>query len=356
LGVAFGSAQTGLGEASLLALAGKTDANHNSNSSSSSSSFSKGRCLTSFSSGTGMAGVFGFFWKWWWNEFLGFSLSATLFLALGLAIGYWTTFRYATTQRGSFDDPDSHHHHHHDDYDEQCMTPLESPSSTYTDMIPPRETLSLEMATTTTTSPPVELTSGVLEIAAMTGGQRFRLVSSLWPYMVPLFVVYAAEYALQAGTWSAMGFPLNDVEARDRFYEFSNWMYQTGVFFSRSSGALFTAPIWLLWLMPGLQTLNLLFFCYVAGHAETSTILYQPAMLYAGAFYTGLLGGAVYISGYKRICADLPLAHREFALSATSVAEGLGIVVADALGLVIQGCLYQINGLEGAMLSCPFGS
>jgi battenin len=194
-----------------------------------------------------------------------------------------------------------------------------------------------------------------LEIADMTGDQRFRLVLSLWPYMVPLFVVYAAEYALQAGTWSAMGFPLDEVEARDRFYEFSNWMYQAGVFVSRSSGTLFTAPIWLLWLMPGLQTCNLVLFCYVAGHADTS-VLYSPAILYAGAFYTGLMGGAVYIHGYQRICADLPLAHREFALSATSVAEGLGIVVADALGLVIQACLYQTNGLEGAMLACPIGS
>ena len=67
----------------------------------------------------------------------------------------------------------------------------------------------------------------------------------------------------------------------------------------------------------------------------------------------GLLGGAVYISGYKRICQDLPLAHREFALSATSVAESLGIVAADFLGLFIQACLYQVNGLEGSVVACP---
>jgi hypothetical protein len=33
----------------------------------------------------------------------------------------------------------------------------------------------------------------------MTMFERFRLVLSLWPYMVPLFVVYTAEYSLQSG-------------------------------------------------------------------------------------------------------------------------------------------------------------
>jgi hypothetical protein len=33
----------------------------------------------------------------------------------------------------------------------------------------------------------------VLAISEMTGRQRFQLVLTLWPYMIPLFVVYAAE-------------------------------------------------------------------------------------------------------------------------------------------------------------------
>jgi len=41
--------------------------------------------------------------------------------------------------------------------------------------------------------------------------------------MIPLFVVYAAEYALQSGTWTAIGFPVHDEQARNRFYAYSNW-------------------------------------------------------------------------------------------------------------------------------------
>lgn len=103
--------------------------------------------------------------------------------------------------------------------------------------------------------------------------------------------------------------------------------------------------------MPVLQALNLGIFWYIASHP--TSVLYDPLILYTGACYTGLLGGAVYIHGYKRICQDLPLPHREFALSATSVAESIGIVVADLVGLFIQACLYQINGLEGALVTCP---
>jgi battenin len=126
-------------------------------------------------------------------------------------------------------------------------------------------------------------------------------------------------------------------------------MYQAGVFVSRSSGTLFTAPMWLLWLMPGLQILNVLFFWWVA----SAHVLYNYSLL-VPCFYVGLLGGSVYIQGYIRICKDLPMPHREFALSATSVAEGLGTLCADFVGLFLQACIYQINHIEGAVVSCPF--
>jgi CLN3 protein len=64
----------------------------------------------------------------------------------------------------------------------------------------------------------------VLRINDMHAWQRFRTVRGLWPYMIPLFVVYATEYALQAGVWTAVGFPVDDEEARSAFCEYSNWM------------------------------------------------------------------------------------------------------------------------------------
>ena len=356
MGVALASAQCGLGEASLLALAGKRDSqlhleeypesgtntnnsnnsnNNNNNMDHSREPPPKGQCLTCFSSGTGIAGVFGFFWKWFWNEWLGFSLSVTLWLAMSLAISYISVYRRALW--------------HHDSRSE--MIPVVA--STEEEVVP-QEAQSLQISLEQEQEQEYEYEiPAVTPIDEMNGWQRLYMVLSLWPYMLPLFVVYAAEYALQAGTWTAIGFPLQDQEARDSFYEFSNWMYQAGVFVSRSSGTIYTAPMWVLWLMPALQSINVIFFSTVASYPDAISWIYSPTVLYPLCFYVGLLGGAVYISGYKRICADLPVPHREFSLSATSVAEGAGVLVADILGLFIQSCLYQVNELQGAVVACP---
>lgn len=42
--------------------------------------------------------------------------------------------------------------------------------------------------------------------------------------------MYFAEYAMQSGVWPAIGFPMDSDAARKRFYSYSNWCYQAGVF------------------------------------------------------------------------------------------------------------------------------
>ena len=187
-------------------------------------------------------------------------------------------------------------------------------------------------------------------IPSLTARQRLKLSLTFWPYTIPLFTVYAAEYALQAGTWTAIGFPVDSVAARDQFYEYSNWVYQVGVFISRSSGTVYQATMRVLWLMPVLQCFNLALFSYIA----SSHVWYDYSLLIL-CFFVGLLGGGVYVNGYLRINTDLPKSIREFALSTVSVADTFGIIFADFVGLFIQSCLYQKNGIHGAVVQCPLG-
>jgi hypothetical protein len=207
----------------------------------------------------------------------------------------------------------------------------------------------------------------------MTLSERFTFCCHLWPYCIPLFTVYAAEYACQAGAWTAIGFPTvaTSEAARNDFYVAAGWWYQTGVFLSRSSGRCWTTvSLTVLWILPALQVWNLILFCYTAAaagfdnddhddhdddndNALLASWLYQQPVLLSGAFVTGLLGGAVYVHGYKRIIADYDQHQVELALSATSVAEGLGVLCADVASLFIQSCLYQIHGLSGAIVTCP---
>lgn len=113
-----------------------------------------------------------------------------------------------------------------------------------------------------------------------------------------------------------------------------------------------------LWLLPALQVLNLIFFYAVATQrsALLVTWFYNPLSLYSMALITGLMGGAVYVHGYQRILKDVPTEYVEFSVGAVSMAEGLGILVADVSSLFLQACLYQINDITGALVHCPLGS
>lgn len=42
----------------------------------------------------------------------------------------------------------------------------------------------------------------------------------------------------------------------------------------------------------------------------------------------------------------------EFSLGAASLADSLGVAAADAVGILIQGCLFRVNRLPGADFKC----
>ncbi|EEY56866.1 uncharacterized protein PITG_10393 [Phytophthora infestans T30-4] len=169
---------------------------------------------------------------------------------------------------------------------------------------------------------------------------------TLGPYIVPLTTVYLAEYTMQTGVWSAIGFPVDSKEARASFYSSAGLAYQAGVFISRSSGVLFQATRPILYLMPALQVLLLVFFTFVA-----ATHFWYNWGLLSLCFVAGLLGGAVYVNAFTLLSRETPSSHVELALSAASVGDTVGVMLADCAGLFLQGCLYSINHLPGATIS-----
>jgi battenin len=206
LGCVFVSVQCGMGEASLLALAGKYDVGREKNP-----------CLTAFSSGTGLAGVFGFTWNFVWMNWLGLPLNSTLYLGNVLAILYYGLYYKCVRE-----------------FRPGVVVPLNLVSGVLggefgaesSEPIAPHNNTDIDCRDTPVTiefedeaDEPSIATSDM-----MTSLERFIAVLRLWPYMIPLFVVYAAEYSLQAGTWTAIGFPVDNETARDQFYEYSNWM------------------------------------------------------------------------------------------------------------------------------------
>lgn len=200
---------------------------------------------------------------------------------------------------------------------------------------------------------PTKETRSTEEIGKMTSIERFRRVLSLWPYIIPLVLVYFAEYAIQAGAWTAYSFDpsqVDNLESRNDAYLWLNLMYQIGVFISRSSTILFVANRCGLWIMPFLQIGMLLFFSFNATEQ-----FWNGLSLLFPALFVGLLGGGVYVNAFTLITKEVDDAYEEFSLSAASVADTFGSLLGDVFALFLQSCLFYSLGLEDdSGVTCPF--
>ena len=157
-------------------------------------------------------------------------------------------------------------------------------------------------------------------------------------YVLPLFFVYFAEYALQSGVWASMNLHDDGLEAhRVEFYHASNLVYQVGVFASRSSGSLVDFTTEQLYIFPVGQILLFVFFYLNAVHKT-----WWNYGLLAPAFVVGLLGGAVYVNAFKNLSAkerNWSVATTSFALSSVGVGDSVGIVCSNVVGVAIQRAL-----------------
>jgi len=200
---------------------------------------------------------------------------------------------------------------------------------------------------------PTKISRANESTGTMTTKERFNHVLILWPYMIPLFLVYFAEYVIQAGVWTSYSFDPSQVsipENRDEAYLWLNFLYQWGVFISRSSTILFVLNRTSLWIMPFIQIGMLLLFSFNATNQ-----FWNGLSLLVPAFITGLLGGGVYVNAFTLISKEVEQAYVEFSLSAASVADTFGIICGDILSMFLQGCLYQQLGFANqADVSCPF--
>jgi battenin len=315
VGVAIGSVQSGFGEASFLAM----------------TTFYAGRSsVTAWSSGTGLAGPFGYLWVIVFVQVFKVDFSVTLLSALVMPVAFWLNYAFLlgspvitrekaksipSVSSGSLSDHSGSGSERHGSHSGELYEASDSPTpkteeSKYKD---PSEA-----------------------ILSMTFRERVSRTLDLWPFTVPLFSVYLAEYAMQSGPWAAIGFPIDSKSARDRFYEYSNFAYQGGVLVSRSSGLIYKADMAAIWTMPVLQSIMLGFFIAVA----YMQFWYNNWLLIM-CFGVGLLGGSVYVGGFSLMRETVAPELKEFSLSAASFADGLGIVIASFIGGAIQKALYN---------------
>ncbi|KAH8708636.1 batten's disease protein Cln3 [Phaeosphaeriaceae sp. PMI808] len=162
-----------------------------------------------------------------------------------------------------------------------------------------------------------------------------------FPYMLPLLLVYVAEYTINQGVAPTLLFPLDAspfMEYRS-FYSTYNAIYQVGVFISRSSTPFIR--IHHLYLPSFLQVANLLL---LTMHAMFDFIpsYYVICLI---VFWEGLLGGLVYVSTFAEITDNVLKEDREFSLGATSVSDSGGICIAGFLSMAVEVglCRWQVQ-------------
>ncbi|KAF1917054.1 batten's disease protein Cln3 [Ampelomyces quisqualis] len=161
-----------------------------------------------------------------------------------------------------------------------------------------------------------------------------------FPYMLPLLLVYVAEYVVNLGVAPTLLFPLKSSPFNEyrSFYSTYSAIYQVGVFISRSSTPFIR--IHHLYIPSFLQVANLILltlhamFDFIPSYYIVCIII----------FWEGLLGGLVYVSTFAEITDNVAKEDREFSLGATSVSDSGGICIAGFLGMVVEVglCRWQV--------------
>jgi battenin len=161
------------------------------------------------------------------------------------------------------------------------------------------------------------------------------------PYMLPLFLVYVAEYTINQGVAPTLLFPLPETPFKHfrAFYPTYGAIYQLGVFISRSS--LPFVRVRTLYTPAVLQVLNLIGLTAHAMYPFIPTVWF----VFAIVFWEGLLGGLVYVSTFAAIREEVNEEDREFSLGATTVSDSAGICLAGFVGIAMEKalCAWQVG-------------
>ncbi|KAG5643329.1 hypothetical protein DXG03_001179 [Asterophora parasitica] len=341
LGISFASFSSGLGELTFLQL-----------STTYSPQTVAGRSVGYFASGTGAAGLIGAF-IWWEVRNLGVRVGVGLSSIMPFTIPL--TYFFLLPDKAAFVD---------------TLSP-----STIEDLASPTAESTLSYAPIPTGEDEVGEEEGSLSSSkrwvALSASDKWRLVKPLLlKYMLPLFCVYLFEYTINQGIAPTLLYPIPSPEdhpvlsrlihsIRD-YYPLWQLVYQTTVFFSRSSISLGLPPLpsQLLSLPAILQCLILLILGFEAAvglfpeEANGASIVTVFLLI----SIEGICGGLAYVNVFYRINQEHPgpqstqdfertKQEKEFKIGSIGFADSSGILFAALLAVPteIELCRTQVR-------------
>lgn len=174
--------------------------------------------------------------------------------------------------------------------------------------------------------------------------RKFALVRPLfYPFMLPLFLVYFAEYSINQGLSPTLLFDLEQMpfsRYRDVYPTYAT-IYQFGVFLSRSSSPFFRIHNL---YGPALSQCALLVLFLIQALFVPIPSIYPIFLIILGE---GVLGGLVYVNAFHNVSEsnEIDEADKEFSIGVTGLADSLGVLVAALWSLWLEPtvCDYQVT-------------
>ncbi|KAJ1125139.1 hypothetical protein NDU88_003576 [Pleurodeles waltl] len=160
--------------------------------------------------------------------------------------------------------------------------------------------------------------------------EKWNVIKWVLKYMIPLALVYFAEYFINQGLFELLYFK-NTALTHAEQYRWYQMLYQSGVFVSRSS--VRCLPVRRIWILAFLQFVNMFFLLAAVYYLFLPSIYIVMAII----VYEGLLGGAGYVNTFNNISQESSDEHREFAMSAACVADTLGISLSGIVAIPVHG-------------------
>lgn len=163
----------------------------------------------------------------------------------------------------------------------------------------------------------------------LTFSEKLHVVRGLLKFVLPLGLVYFAEYFINQGLMELLFFP-GFFLTHAQQYRWYQTLYQVGVLVSRSS--LCCVKIRKLWALALLQVVNATLLLLAV------RFLFLPSawLVFVIILYEGLLGGAAYVNTFYFISKETGDRQREFAMAAASVGDSVGIALAGLVAFPVH--------------------